>query len=170
MKTYSCYICKQLKKPDLFYKDSSRSSGVSSRCKSCVNTTAKKLTPEQSAAKQRRQYANRKARGLSATTRTVAIRKRLAAARKRGQHFCEWENRDITFRLFELKAYWNEIWPEDKLHVDHVVPLVHPFVCGLHTHDNLRLITARDNGRKSNHILTEEQEQMLGFREVFVNM
>ena len=154
----------------MFYKDSSKSSGISSRCKSCDYITKKKLTPAQSAAKQRRKYANKKARGLSNTTKPVAIRKRLAMARKRGQHICSWENRDITFKLFELKAYWNEIWPEDLLHVDHIVPLVHPFVCGLHTHDNLRLLTAFDNGRKSNHLLSEEQEQILSFRKVFINV
>ena len=34
--------------------------------------------------------------------------------------------------------------------VDHVVPLNHPYVCGLHWHGNLQVITEKENGRKSN--------------------
>lgn len=34
--------------------------------------------------------------------------------------------------------------------VDHIVPLVHPLVCGLHCPANLRVIPLYDNVRKSN--------------------
>lgn len=35
-------------------------------------------------------------------------------------------------------------------HVDHVVPLIHPLVCGLHCEANLRVIEAEENVRKGN--------------------
>lgn len=34
--------------------------------------------------------------------------------------------------------------------VDHIVPLVHPQVCGLHVETNLRVIPAIENRRKGN--------------------
>ena len=38
----------------------------------------------------------------------------------------------------------------DGLHVDHIVPLNHDMVCGLHCLANLQLLTPSDNMRKSN--------------------
>lgn len=35
--------------------------------------------------------------------------------------------------------------------VDHIVPLNHPYVCGLHVGHNLRVIPATENRRISNH-------------------
>lgn len=35
--------------------------------------------------------------------------------------------------------------------VDHIVPLLHPLVCGLHCETNLQVLTYEANGRKSNN-------------------
>lgn len=35
-------------------------------------------------------------------------------------------------------------------HVDHIIPIKHPLVCGLHVENNLRAIPANENMQKSN--------------------
>jgi hypothetical protein len=40
-----------------------------------------------------------------------------------------------------------------RYHVDHIVPLKSPFVCGLHCQQNLRVITAEENWRKGNSMV-----------------
>lgn len=48
---------------------------------------------------------------------------------------------------------WAQLLSEEfgqVFHVDHVVPLTSPIVCGLHWHGNLAVIPATENQRKSN--------------------
>lgn len=48
-------------------------------------------------------------------------------------------------RAAELRKSTGQDW-----HVDHIVPLIHPKVCGLHCEANLEVITARENNEKGN--------------------
>lgn len=50
--------------------------------------------------------------------------------------------------LVEIRAIY-EATPEGH-HVDHVIPLVHPLVCGLHCAANLQYLPARENLKKRN--------------------
>lgn len=62
--------------------------------------------------------------------------------------FMPWADREkITALYSEAKL--------KGLQVDHIIPLKHPLVCGLHVEHNLQLLTPEDNRRKFNHFTSD---------------
>lgn len=59
-----------------------------------------------------------------------------------------WANLHAIAGMYELAKLFRRAGIN--LHVDHIVPLRGKFVCGLHCEDNLQLLSANDNIRKSN--------------------
>lgn len=57
-----------------------------------------------------------------------------------------WADREEIFKIY-LKAR------ELGMHVDHIIPLNHELVCGLHTEANLQLLPPMENILKSNHFV-----------------
>jgi hypothetical protein len=70
------------------------------------------------------------------------------------QAYCDWSDIDEVVRTHIAAAVMTELTGEPYV-VDHTVPLSNPFVCGLHTHTNLQVITAEENSRKQNLLWPE---------------
>ena len=76
----------------------------------------------------------------------------------------KWANRDNIRSLYKQAKQMSKL--DDILyHVDHIIPLSHPLVCGLHTEDNLRIITSEENHKKTNKLLDEVYLLLSGFEE-----
>lgn len=170
-----CENCMQFKLPEYFYKCSARKDGLQGYCKSCCAvqrrewdrenpdtvrrvSKARKLDPRYRAS-HRKASAKYRTKNLQATRdRIEDWRKRNLGARAaytRKRHAIKmgavpkWANQFFIMEIYDLARLRTKVMGF-KWHVDHIVPLKHPLVCGLHTEHNLRVIPAIDNMRKNN--------------------
>lgn len=56
---------------------------------------------------------------------------------------------DLIKTIYQKRDELSELW-NTKLHVDHIIPIIHPLVCGLHCYANLQLLEASINNSKYN--------------------
>jgi hypothetical protein len=70
-----------------------------------------------------------------------------------------WADHDAIASKYAMAAWLELTVPGQKYHVDHVIPLLHPLVCGLHVESNLSVVRAEDNLRKHNHFNPEDHAQ-----------
>ena len=59
-----------------------------------------------------------------------------------------WNDKFIVQGMYEIAAVFRRVGID--MHVDHIVPLKSKKVCGLHSQDNLQLITGSENSKKHN--------------------
>lgn len=64
----------------------------------------------------------------------------------------KWANEFFIEEIYDL-AKLREKYTGIKWHVDHIVPLKHSLVCGLHVEHNLQVIPAAENLKKSNNFV-----------------
>jgi hypothetical protein len=86
-----------------------------------------------------------------------------------------WDRKNIQKRRVQFRQRVNAIpkWADTKavaqfyrecpegFHVDHIIPLRNPDICGLHTLENLQYLPADENRRKGNSVETVSLEAIV---------
>lgn len=176
----SCAMCKAVKPLAEFYAERRGKFGVRAVCKHCMNAVGReysrvyrKENPAKVKATNRAQYLKtipeNRARH-AAWVRANPERKRELMRSHYARHphvFKAAAKARMAAKLRATPAWANQFFIEEayalaglrsaqqtggiaKWHVDHIIPLRSKLVCGLHVENNLEVIPAGDNIRKSN--------------------
>lgn len=100
--------------------------------------------------KRKRDAEYEKAKRESGCKKFYAARSAISAKRRAAEIMAvpTWCDHDAVEGMYELAQVFRRIGLD--LHVDHIVPLQSSLVCGLHSHDNLRLSLRVENQQKGN--------------------
>ncbi len=146
----TCNKC-GVEKPLLeFNRDKTAKLGRSRRCAECSRKRCAEFqatvaqTPEHKA--KRRVYNARHRREKRAHYNAIEGRRR--AAKKNASP--AWANREAIDFAYYAADVIHKVYGGVKPHVDHIVPLQHDLVCGLHVENNLQLMSASANLSKGN--------------------
>ena len=149
-----CNTCSVIKTTDNFVKNAQGKDGFYSRCRSCCadrsrverNKPENKVKLKEAAAKYTRD--NRAAANVKSANRRAMRNK--ATPPWAADEFEVFFLQEI-YKLSSLR----ESATGFKWHVDHIIPLLNPEVCGLHCSSNLQLIPAFQNLSKGNKFIGE---------------
>ena len=82
-----------------------------------------------------------------------AVKTAKQRALKRNQTFPQGVECKEILQLYKKRNNLNKKYGKNKYSVDHIIPLKHKYICGLHTINNLRIITTTENLKKHNKFI-----------------
>ena len=154
-----CLSCNTTKEYSEFYTSSSNTTGYHSECKECSRARKKawaaankvkaanydKHWQQNNKDKKSRNYRN-----WQLNNRATVNSYNSFVRAQRIQRTPAWADKDRIQAYYDVCSFFNEVNGYIKYHVDHVIPLQGKKVSGLHVHNNLQIIPAKDNLEKSN--------------------
>ena len=175
-----CSKCAEAKPVGYFSKNKAKSDGYSHYCKLCAKNAMQRWRqenpgvaneatrrwraehPDQARASAKKSDAKRAGRPdrKKQTAEAIAEWRKINTGRVNGytasrraqqaRATVKWANSERITEFYSLAAAWNSIWPEDTVHIDHIVPLNGKTVSGLHTEHNMQIIRSITNSEKGN--------------------
>ena len=146
-----CLHCNSIKRLTEFKKDKSKRIGYRQVCLDCYNKYNKDFFWNQSEDKieSRREYARNFAKANRGVYTAQVVKRRL----KQRLAVPKWATTELEdfaiLELYDKSKRLGEITGK-VFHVDHIVPIVSDFVCGLHCLSNLQILESTTNLSKSN--------------------
>ncbi len=136
-----CSRCFNYKTLDNFGVASSNNIGKRYECMECCKTVHKyyHIIHKELRNKQCREYHKRKP--YLSLARNAKRRAKLIQAAT------SWSDFEAIAEFYRLRPVG--------YHVDHIIPLQHDLVCGLHVINNLQYLTAEENLQKTNHFIID---------------
>ena len=147
-----------------FYKNSQTTDGVRTVCKLCDNKRKSSYVEKNvdSVAETKAKYREKTKEKLSvylAHWRKENSHKMCAYANKRRALLIgatpAWADERKIESFYRQAALMNQQSPEMRYEVDHIIPLNSRLVCGLHTHENMQILPAKQNRAKKNSFQIE---------------
>lgn len=139
-----CFCCKERKLFSEFNKKSINKDGFDGRCKICSRDKLKKFFKEnkdKNKVYQNKYIEENRGKINAYNTEARILRRKLSVP--------HWVNKKEIEKFYK-EAQRLTIETGIKHNVDHIVPLKHKDVCGLHVEWNLQVLTGIENVKKSN--------------------
>ena len=164
-----CTKCTTIKLLHEFTKDKQKADGYTTHCKACRASHWHKLKGTVSdygppkPPKPRKPKAKKVSRRKVWPANTSVWYRRSEESRAHQQFLTtmrsrklriatpKWADRD-AMEMWYIKARRLTQTTGVKYHVDHVIPIRHPYVCGLNVETNMQVLPASDNIRKGNRL------------------
>jgi hypothetical protein len=79
-----------------------------------------------------------------------AYNRKMSLSRKEAAISLSKESIELINATYKAAKLFSIAYPDETFHVDHIIPIKHELVCGLHVPWNLRILTDKDNLKKKN--------------------
>lgn len=167
-----CTGCEQHLSLESFSKDRTRPDGFDPRCKRCRSAAralrradpnyVTRLREEVRTWKKRNRHKVREYKRDAASRLGYNTAEKARREAAKIQAAPAWCDRAAVRQIYTAARTHNALNPYNVVHVDHIVPLRSPLVCGLHVPWNLQLLPADENIAKSNQVWPDMWDTALG--------